>query len=146
MSDFLNTINYINRESDLALSGHNTDETDFEIVDMSVLTAFEEVQGKGEPDLIVELIDLYLAEFPKKLSAMKDFVMNNDWDSLKRIAHNLKGSSANLGVNGIAQLCQKIEQTDFSKSLHFSNIFITLLEQTFMRVHQILNAERQSRI
>lgn len=119
--------------------------SDFDDVDMSLLLGFEEAQCEGEPDLIVELIDLYLADVPQQLSAMKDFVLKADEISLKRAAHTLKGSSANLGVNSIAVLCEEIEQTDFSESFQQGNKLFDRLEQAFARVIPIFLAERQSR-
>jgi HPt (histidine-containing phosphotransfer) domain-containing protein len=115
-------------------------------VDMSVLTGFDEAQCEGEPDLIVELIDLYLDEFPLQLSAMKDCVEKADEIALKRTAHTLKGSSANLGVNGVAELCEELESTDLSASFQPANILIDRMEQTFARVRPLFLAERQGRI
>lgn len=137
--------NNINRRYDMRLASKSADRMNLDNVDMSVLIGFEDAQCEGEPDLIVELIDLYLAGVPKQLSAMKNCVLKADEISLKRAAHNLKGSSANLGVKSVAALCEEIEQADFSQSFQESTIFIDLLEQTFARVRPIFLAERQSR-
>lgn len=145
MSDFTNKINRVNREDDVQSESSSADWTSLNDVDMSVLTSFEEAQCEGEPDLIVELIDLYLEDVPHQLSAMKDSVLKADEVSLKRAAHTLKGSSANLGVEGVAVICGEIEQTDFGKSIEYVNILIDRLEQTFARVRPIFLAERQSR-
>lgn len=136
MSDFKNEID----------STENANRTSIDDVDLSVLLGFAEAQCEDEPDLIVELIDLYLADFPQQLSVMKDSVLKADESSLKRAAHTLKGSSANLGVNGVAVLCEKIEETNSSDSIQQSNVLINRLEQTFARVQPIFLAERQSRV
>jgi len=39
-------------------------------VDLEVLYGLTEAQGDGEPDLIVELIDLYLEDTPRRVTAM----------------------------------------------------------------------------
>lgn len=115
-------------------------------VDISVLTAFEDVQREGEPDLIVELIDLYLADVPQRLSAIKDSILKTDRVSLKLAAHNLKGGSANLGVTAIASLCEELEHADLDESFQQADILFNRLEQTFARVRPIFLAERESRI
>ncbi len=146
MSDFTNKITEIEQEHDMHAESANAERASLEDVDLSVLTSFEEAQCEGEPDLIVELIDLYLADVPQQLSAMKNFVLEADKISLKRAAHNLKGGSANLGVNSIATLCEELEQTQFSELSPSVNNLINRLEQAFICVRSIFLAERQSRI
>jgi HPt (histidine-containing phosphotransfer) domain-containing protein len=146
MSDFLNKINSIDSGPDLQTLSKSADEAAFAEIDLSVLIAFEEMQIEGEPDLIVELIDLYLADVPQRLSAMKDFILKADWNSLKRAAHTLKGSSVNLGVTGMGLLCEKLEQSVDSESFDLSNDLISMLEQSFMQSSRILLAARQNRI
>ena len=145
MSDFNNEINRVKRERDAPSQSKSAEPASFDDIDMSVLLGFEEAQCEGEPDLIVELIDLYLADVPQQLSAMRDGVLKSDRDSLKRAAHTLKGSSANLGVNAVTVLCEELELTDSSESFQSSNILINRLEQTFARVRPVFLAERQSR-
>ena len=146
MSDFTNEINGTEHEFDAQSQNENTNRASIDDVDLSVLLGFAEAQGEDEPDLIVELIDLYLVDFPQQLSVMKDSVLKADENSLKRAAHTLKGSSANLGVNGVAALCEAIEETDSSESFQQSNVLINRLEQTFARIRPIFLAERQGRV
>jgi HPt (histidine-containing phosphotransfer) domain-containing protein len=146
MSDIINNINSHGREYGKQPESRIADEAVFDDVDLSVLLGFEDAQCEDEPDLIVELIDLYLADFPQQLSVMKDSVSRADEISLKRSAHTLKGSSANLGVNGVAALCREIEETDSSESFQQSNDLINRMEETFARVRLIFSAERQRRV
>lgn len=146
MSDFSVDISNIEREHHKQTVNGVADETSFDDVDLSVLLSFSEAQCEDEPDLIVELIDLYLADFSQQLSVMKDSVLKADEISLKRAAHTLKGSSANLGVNGAAVLCEKIEKTDSSESSQQLNVLIIRLEETLAHVRPIFLAERQGRV
>ena len=145
MSDVINENNRAahesNRQSEIGcITTANIDD-----IDISVLLGFEDAQGEGEPDLIVELIDLYLEDVPPQLAAMKDFVLKTDAVSLKRAAHNLKGSSANLGAKAVAVLCEELEQTDLSESFEQSKIIIDRLEEALKRVNTVFTAERQNR-
>jgi HPt (histidine-containing phosphotransfer) domain-containing protein len=144
MSEFLDNIN--RRDDSEHPERANAETASGDDVDMSVLTGFAEAQCEGDPDLIVELIDLYLDEFPLQLSAIKDCSMKADAIALKRAAHTLKGSSSNLGVNGVAELCGELELTDLSLSFQQANVLIDRMEQTFARVRPLFLAERQSRI
>ena len=116
-----------------------------ESVDMAVLTSFEESQLDGEPDLVLELIDLYLTETVRLLVAMREALMNKDELSIKRAAHSLRGSSSTLGILQIAFICDELERTEFKDMFAIASELLKCIEQEFARVSQILLAERQRR-
>src|SRR5437588_4804659 len=113
-------------------------------VDLALLLSFAEAQGEGEPDLIVGLIDLYLADTPHRLAAIRAAGAAADGLALKRAAHNLKGSSANLGARQVAALCAELERADSNDPCQIS-VFLIRLEQAFEHVRQVFTAERQKR-
>ena len=115
-------------------------------VDMAVLTSFEEAQGEGEPDLVVELIDLYLEDTPHRVAAIREALAKTDGQSLERAAHCLKGSSASLGAGQVAVLCEELEQIARDFSFQAVEVVVTRLEHEFERVRQTFLAERQRRL
>jgi two-component system sensor histidine kinase/response regulator len=115
-------------------------------VDMAVLISFEEAQMEGEPDLIVELIDLYLEDTPHRIAALQESLATTDALSLKRAAHSLKGSSANLGARRVAALCEELEQTASNDSFSKVRALLRELEQEFEHVQQAFAAERERRL
>ncbi|MBC8028873.1 MAG: Hpt domain-containing protein [Pyrinomonadaceae bacterium] len=78
-------------------------------VDLTVLANYESIQLEGEPDLIVELIDLYADDAPQRLGVMRQSVAERNWRGVKKGAHSLRGSSGSLGAQLVAQRCQEIE-------------------------------------
>lgn len=115
-------------------------------VDMSVLTSFDDVHVNGEPDLVVELIDLYLTDASQRLKAMRMALTLKDADSLRAIAHSLKGSSSSLGASHLAGLCDELELSANGPSPQGVNTFLTRVEQEFERVRLVFAAERQRRL
>jgi len=115
-------------------------------VDMEVLNAFEELQEDHETDLIVELIDLYLTDAPQRLLAIREAAFANEWLLLKRAAHNLKGSSANLGIRQVAETCRKLEGTDYELSTESVEKLLQQLDHEFARASEALLTERQRRL
>jgi len=112
-----------------------------EVIDMAVLESFRELEGAGSPNLIQELIELYLADTKSRLAELRVGLNEQDPKQLRRTAHSLKGSSANLGVLRMATLCSELE-----KNLHlneFRGVGITLdqLEEEFERVQHALTSE-----
>ena len=117
-----------------------------EAVDMELLNAFEELQLDDGSDLIVELIDLYLQEEPRRVTEIREASIATEWVLLKRAAHNLKGSSGNLGLRHVAEICQKLEWMDRHDSPETVADLVRLLEYESARANASLAAVRQRRL
>jgi HPt (histidine-containing phosphotransfer) domain-containing protein len=111
-------------------------------VDLDVLRSYEKIQLDGEPDLIVELIDLYLEDARRRLAVMKLSLTETNWLSLKREAHSLRGSSGNLGALKMALICDEIEGLE-SRDPFAIEALLACLEQELEQVLHIFLAERQ---
>jgi len=119
--------------------------TNIDAVDMGVLAAFEELQEEGEPDLIVELIGLYLQEAPQRIEAIQCAVANADRLCLKRAAHSLKGSSGTLGVRPLAAICEELEHLTDETFFPEARVLVSRLEEEFVRAHKALVSEHVRR-
>jgi HPt (histidine-containing phosphotransfer) domain-containing protein len=115
-------------------------------VDMELLNAFEELQLDDGSDLIVELIDLYLQELPQRVTKIREVSIETEWVLLKRAAHNLRGSSGNLGVRHVAEICEKLERMDDHDSPQTVADLVRLLEYESDRAGASLAAVRQRRL
>jgi len=113
-------------------------------VDLAILVSFDEAQEPGEPDFVVELIDLYLAEAPRFFTSIRDGLANDDWLSAKRAAHSLRGSSSNLGILQMSVIAGALEQLTTNQDASAAEL-LQGLEDEFIRVEEILLAERQRR-
>ena len=114
-------------------------------VDLAILASFGEAQEQGEPDFVVELIDLYLEEAPRFFNSIRDGLANNDWLSAKRAAHSLRGSSSNLGIVQMSLIAGALEQLTTNQDASAAEL-LQGLEDEFTRVEEILLAERQRRM
>jgi len=112
-------------------------------VDLSVLTSFEDPDTTDAPDLVVELIDLYLTGTSHLLETITQGLATRDFAVVKRAAHSLRGSSGNLGVLRIAHLCDCLEHGEFAAGVPTQ--LLQDLKQEFVHVEQILFAERTRR-
>ena len=119
--------------------------TPAEAVDMAMLTSFEEAQIDGEPDLVVELIELYLEDTAAKMGGLREALARSDGTTLRRLAHCLRGSSGNLGAHRMAALCGELEQIDCHDLPQKAGELLPSLEQEFEHVGVIFTAERQRR-
>jgi len=113
-------------------------------IDVTVLGSLESAQADGEPDLIVELIDLFLKDAPRRLANMSTFLEDGDLHSLSREAHCLKGSSATLGALVMTKLCQAVENIVRDRPWEIARA-LSDLHHEFLRVLEALSAERHNR-
>jgi len=114
-------------------------------IDLSALISLEEAQVDGQPDLIVELIDLYLEEAPRRLTAMSALLAQRDWISLGRAAHSLKGCSAVMGAGRTPQLCEAVEQFALDDAHPISLDVLHNLHEEFALVREAFLHEKQRR-
>ena len=123
-----------------------TDTSSLDAVDMALLKGFGEIQAEGEPDLVVELIDLYLEDAPRKVASMLEAAAGADGAALGRAAHSLKGSSASLGAFGVAALCEELEEVVKADSFSSAGMLLTRLGLELACVRRAFAAERRRRL
>jgi signal transduction histidine kinase/DNA-binding response OmpR family regulator len=63
----------------------------------------------GDKDLLLEILDTYLAELPKMMKAIRVALADLDAPALHRAAHALKGSTSMFGAKRVCELAQRLE-------------------------------------
>jgi two-component system, sensor histidine kinase and response regulator len=111
------------------------------ILDRSVLTSLRELQEEGEPDLLSELIELFLADVPPKLVVLRDAAEAGDVHSVERIAHTLKGSCGNMGAVEMEELCKQLQEMGRSEDPTATLARVSRLEAAFERVRAVFEEE-----
>jgi HPt (histidine-containing phosphotransfer) domain-containing protein len=101
---------------------------------------------EGEPDIVIELIDLYVEDVPRRFEIMRSAISDGDRSAVQRQAHTVKGSSGNLGALGIAQICDRMERLEFDGPDSNLQALMDQLEQEFSDVRIMLHEERQRRL
>ena len=111
-----------------------------EVVDASALAALRDLQGAGRPDLLAELIAVYLRDTPPRLAALHEAVARTDAEALRRAAHGLKGSSSQIGAVQVARLCAELEHQAGATDLRGVAETLRRLDEAFGRVRAHLQA------
>jgi len=110
-------------------------------LDPTVLTELRQFQGEGELDIVQELAEAFQFETPPLLEALRQAAAEGQPEQLRRAAHNLKGSSNNLGARTMAALSAELEAIGKNGTVERAAELVTHLEQEYQRVCQALAAE-----
>jgi two-component system, sensor histidine kinase and response regulator len=110
-------------------------------LDRQVISGLRALQGEDETDLVAELAGMFLDDARPRLSALEEAVLGDDAPTVERLAHTLKGSSANMGARGMADLCARLEVAGASGDLSRGPRLLQRLGEEFARVDRAFGAE-----
>ncbi len=63
----------------------------------------------NDPDL-AELVEMFVEELPDRISAIEKTISEQDYDGLKRLAHQLKGAAGGYGFPIITDAARSLEE------------------------------------
>ena len=105
-------------------------------VDPEVIEMLASLQEPGEPDLVVELVTLFLRDTPERLNELAGPV---DAAQVARVAHAIKGSAGNLGAMTLQDVASRLEQAGHrGESADALARLTTELHEEYARVEQYL--------
>lgn len=64
----------------------------------------------GDKELYDELIELFMDSSVDQIEQLREAVKNKETDTLRKVAHSIKGSAANLGIVQVQQTAYDIEK------------------------------------
>ncbi|UBF23878.1 response regulator [Kovacikia minuta CCNUW1] len=102
-------------------------------IDLRILQHLQEDLGKDAPEILIELIDCYLADTPGLLQTLRHASAQQKVVELERAAHSLKSSSATLGATTLARFCQELETIAHTGKIPGDEM-VSQLEAEFERV------------
>jgi HPt (histidine-containing phosphotransfer) domain-containing protein len=87
-------------------------ETEFAIyLDVELLRGLEDLSPPGPDSLVSELTNLFTESTPALLKELNTAVVSGQVLVASRLAHRLKGSSANIGAKHMSVLCAQLEKS-----------------------------------
>jgi PAS domain S-box-containing protein len=110
-------------------------------LDPTVLVELRQFQGEGELDIMQELAEAFQFETPPLLETLRQAVAEGQPEQLRRAAHNLKGSSNNLGARTMAALSAELETLGKNGTVAGAAELVTRLEQEYQHVCRALATE-----
>lgn len=109
-----------------------------ELLDLSRL----EIALGGDTSLIGDILQMYEGTAADDLASLDKAVSSGDLDQVTRRAHSLKGASANVGADAVAQLAATIERSARAGSLEQAAARLPQLHQVFADTMSACQAHR----
>jgi HPt (histidine-containing phosphotransfer) domain-containing protein len=120
-----------------------SEETKTTIFDLTMLRQFQAEMGQDGAEMAAELIEVFLADTPHRLTELQASLVQADADRLQKVAHSLKSAAALLGATNLSKLCQELETMGRSGVLVEAAEKVTEAIATYDQLESILMAEQQ---
>lgn len=108
------------------------------VLDQSVLDELMSFAAEGDPEFMLDLINMFLEDSPSKVAAIQAGLAVGDFDRAERAAHSLKGSSGNLGAHLVYDICEKLQQSTRKHQLAASRRLAPVLAENYSAAEQAL--------
>jgi CheY-like chemotaxis protein len=110
-----------------------------DLLDAKSIQAIRDLQTEGEPDLFLELIEIFLKESQVLMGKARQAVQAADADALRQAAHSIKGTSSNLGAKLLSSRAAEIEQLARSGDVQKAATLLGSLEDVYQQSCAALN-------
>jgi CheY-like chemotaxis protein len=107
-------------------------------VDHTRLAHLASLQDAQQPNLVRELIDMFLADAPGHLDALSEAISAGDHERLHAGAHRFLSLTKNIGVRRMSRLTQQIELCARMRSTLRARALVARLHDEFERVQRAL--------
>ncbi|MEQ1858950.1 MAG: PAS domain S-box protein [Chthoniobacteraceae bacterium] len=112
-----------------------------DIIDLSALDAFRELDGDGSGGILVQLIAVFLDNTPTLLGELRSAIGDKVLPKVQRLAHTLKGSCSNFGAHRMRDVCFELETRAGAGSLEGAARLLEDIEKAFGHVRVVLEKE-----
>ena len=106
------------------------DNSDSLLLDESHL---DQLRGNEQDDALREIIGLFLEQPHDQISQLNEAIDKNDAQTTSSLAHQLKGSSANLGARRLSGTFSQLEQSAKNNDLSQAGKLLEVIRVTFDR-------------
>ena len=79
------------------------------VLDPAVLDVLRSLTPPGEPDVLNEVLGMFLVEVPPRLQKLRNAMAAGNIEEVHRTAHSLKGSAGNIGANAMFAACKELD-------------------------------------
>ena len=104
------------------------------VLDPAVLESLRQLTPPGEPDVLKEVLQLFLDDVPARVERLRSAWQGGDAVAVQRAAHSLKGSAGNIGATDLLGVCRQLDDLGRAGDLSNAAPLVTALDSEFARV------------
>jgi HPt (histidine-containing phosphotransfer) domain-containing protein len=105
-----------------------------DVLDAAVLDSLRQLTQPGEPDLLADVLSLFLTDAPGRLDAIVAAAAEGDAAALHRSAHTLKGAAGAIGATALQLACRELEELAKRPGVAPGSADLATLHSEFARV------------
>lgn len=110
-------------------------------LDPKPLKALRALQVPGGPDIVGNVLRAYLSSAPQLLTTLRAALAQSEAEAVRRSAHSLKSSSANVGALALAAHCKTLEAMGRADSLTDAAAVFAQVEAEYTKIEGLLKTE-----
>jgi len=114
-----------------------------QVLDMAVVEELLSLTDDRNPELLLDLIQMFLDDGPRKVDAVLQGLRAGDFEQMERAAHSLKGSSGHLGAHLLQDVCEQIQVTSNKRDPALASRLAQQLTARFAEAQRALRALQQ---
>ena len=104
------------------------------VLDPSVIDALRSLTPPGEPDVLAEVLQMFLTEVPPRIERLRNAWTAGNIEEVHRAAHSIKGSAGNIGAHAMHAVCKQLDEQGRAGNLDGAGHLIDQLGSEFARV------------
>ena len=104
------------------------------MLDPAVIDNLRQLTPAGEPDVLAEVLELFLEDVPRRIARIRGAYAARDAAELYKAAHSLKGSAGNIGAQALFEVCRQLDDKGRAGDLADATRLVDALDAEFKRV------------
>lgn len=104
------------------------------VLDPTVIESLRQLTPPGEPDVLNEVLGLFLSDVPVRIGRLREAWQSGDAVAVQRAAHSLKGSAGNIGATQLSAVCKELDEQGRSGDLSRLLPLVDSLDAEYRRV------------
>ena len=114
----------------IEIKEEETSESEIPLLDT---TQLDQLRAADQADTFREIISMYLEQTHSQLTELHTALADQNHEQTANIAHQIKGSSANLGASQLADACSRLETSTKSGELEVGHTLLQEIQGIFDR-------------